>query len=326
MLTSAAAAYITVRRFRALALVTAGLTYTLIVFGGIVRITGAGMACGDDWPLCNGQLIPPLDLPTLIEWGHRLFAALVGFLVFGMLAYALLRRSRLGRGPVLWSIASTLLLIVQVLLGAVTVWLELPAGSVVLHLSAASALLATLLLAALHSSPQPERGSAGTAGVGAGWALGGALYGFVLLFLGGWVANTGAGPLCQGFPLCNGRLMPEGGALVHLHWTHRLLAYLFVVYMGTAAILTLRRGANGVTATALASAVGLTVLQIGVAAAMALQDYPPGLRVLHLALGVALWAALVVWSASALDPARSFAGRGPSAAELQPRAVEGPAA
>src|SRR2546426_4847729 len=40
------------------------------------------------WPLCNGRLLPPLDLPTLIEYAHRLVAALVTILVVATAGYA----------------------------------------------------------------------------------------------------------------------------------------------------------------------------------------------------------------------------------------------
>src|SRR2546421_10650468 len=63
------------RRFTRLAWTAATFTYLLIILGAIVRITGSGMGCGEHWPLCNGRLLPPLDLPTLIEYGHRLAAA-----------------------------------------------------------------------------------------------------------------------------------------------------------------------------------------------------------------------------------------------------------
>src|SRR5256885_2261529 len=54
------------RRFTRLAWTAATFTYLLIILGAIVRITGSGLGCGEHWPLCNGKLLPPLDLPTLI--------------------------------------------------------------------------------------------------------------------------------------------------------------------------------------------------------------------------------------------------------------------
>jgi len=51
--------------FRRLAWTGSGLALGLIVLGGVVRITGSGMGCGDHWPRCDGEWFPPLDLPTL---------------------------------------------------------------------------------------------------------------------------------------------------------------------------------------------------------------------------------------------------------------------
>ena len=72
------------RLLRRLAWTGSALGLGLIVLGGVVRITGSGMGCGDHWPRCDGEWFPPLDLPTLIEIGHRWAAALVSLLVFAV--------------------------------------------------------------------------------------------------------------------------------------------------------------------------------------------------------------------------------------------------
>ena len=85
------------RRFTRLAWAAAISTYLLIIFGAIVRITGSGLGCGEHWPLCNGSLLPPLDLPTMIEYGHRLIAAALSVLVVCLAAYAWVLRRADGR-------------------------------------------------------------------------------------------------------------------------------------------------------------------------------------------------------------------------------------
>ncbi|OLD58348.1 MAG: hypothetical protein AUF60_10090 [Gemmatimonadetes bacterium 13_1_20CM_69_28] len=269
------------RSFARLAWSAAAATYLLIVLGAIVRITSSGMGCGDHWPLCHGRLFPPLDeLGTLIEWTHRLVAALVSVLVAGLAGYAWSLRQRAGSteqfNPGRGAYVALGLLIVQILLGAVTVKLSLPPWTAVLHLGPAMLLLATLLVAALGPRPAPPS----RAGLRA------AALGFVTVLLGALTANTGASSACFGFPLCNGQLVPDGTYLQYIHWTHRLLAYALFGYTLWWARRTRQRAAWSV--------LGLVILQIAVAAAMVLLALPAPLQALHVAIGAAVWAGLVV--------------------------------
>ncbi len=279
--------------FRWLAYVAVLSTYALIVFGGVVRITGSGMGCGDHWPLCNGHLIPPMDLPTLIEWGHRLAAALVSAVTFAVGAFAWLRYRR-DAGLVRPATLAAVLLVVQVLLGAVTVKLELPAWSVVLHLANAMVILAAFVFIALRSgeaadAPREERAS--PVRRAARWTAG---LGFLAVLAGALVANLHAGPACQGFPLCNGSWLPNpaGATPVVVHWAHRMIAYVFAAWT---LLFAFRMGRQGPALAAAAfSVLALTGLQVVIAAAMVMHFLPPSLRALHLAVGTAVWAALVV--------------------------------
>jgi heme a synthase len=268
------------RRVARLAWTAAAFTYLLIILGAIVRITGSGLGCGEHWPLCNGKLLPPLDVPTLIEYGHRLVAAAVSGLVAALALWTWwLRRgagSAEGDRPDGTAYVALGLLIVQVLLGAVTVKLSLPPWTVILHLGTAMLLLATLIVIARGSPVAPPT----RAGLG---ALG---LGFVTVLFGALTANLGAATACLGFPLCNGRLAPDGNYLQHVHWTHRLLAYSLLGYSLWWAARTKRRGAWWVVA--------LVIGQVVVAAAMVLLALPQPLQAAHVAVGAAVWAALVL--------------------------------
>ena len=51
------------------------MTYLLITMGGIVCVTGSGRAC-PDWPGCYGRIVPLMRTDAVIEYLHRLVAAL----------------------------------------------------------------------------------------------------------------------------------------------------------------------------------------------------------------------------------------------------------
>src|SRR5947209_1703183 len=192
------------RRFTRLAWLAAASTYFLIILGAIVRITGSGLGCGDDWPLCHGRLLPPLELAALIEFAHRQAVVLVTVFVVALAIYAWhLRRVQGNTAPGRAAYVALALLGVQVTLGAVIVKLALPPLRVVLHLAIAMLILATLIVAARGGlARRPHARALVASGLG-----------FAAVLLGALTANTGAASACLGFPLCNGQVVPDGNYL-----------------------------------------------------------------------------------------------------------------
>ena len=216
-------------------------------------------------------------LPTWIEWSHRLVAGLVTILVTALAActWWLRRGKGTGDGGSVLAYIALALLAIQIVLGAVTVKLSLPPWTVILHLGTAMLLLATLLIAATGASPRLRPGL--------GALL---LLTFVTVLLGALTANLGAASACLGFPLCNGQLVPAGNYAQHIHWTHRLFAYtLFAVTLWWAQR-TRRRGPAIVFA--------LVMLQLAVGATMVLLGLPPIMQAAHVAVGAAVWSAVVL--------------------------------
>ncbi len=304
------------KSLRLLSFVSAGFAYAVIVIGFIVRITGSGMGCGDDWPTCNGQVIPTFtSAEVVIEFGHRLAVIGLSLLVLAVVAVALARRAEpgaMGRGGTIRPAMLALgLLILQSLLGALAVKLELPPHTVVLHLGTGLALLATFVVLGLRAgvlgglTATPEPVTRGRGGIVAA-----AILGALVVLMGGMTATTGAFSSCLGFPLCSGQIWPTSGegGLAHIHWTHRLLAYALFFHLLGLAIGLRRRDAPGRAVAAGWVVFILAASQVVAGAAMVLAYLPAGLRGIHAALGTAVWIGLVylVWvtASSRAAPAR----------------------
>ena len=301
-----------------------------IVFGAVVRISGSGMGCGDHWPKCYGRWFPPFDQPTLvIEWTHRLIAALL-LVALGSLAaaaYATRRQPGVGgRGGVLRaSLLALAMWPAQALLGAITVWL----GNV-WYATASHWLLAATLLAALSAAVMRAGGLGGAcarneraSARSARGAIAGAAIALVTIFLGGMTATyPGANVACSGFPLCGAGIasavVPAGRAI---QMTHRVLALLLTLHVFGLLWGVRRRREAIVVVRALTIAAALIVVQIAIAGSMIALRLPPVLRSLHQSAGALIW--LSLFSAAYLA---RMASRAADVLPLRSTAAETPAA
>ncbi len=210
-----------------LLIATLVLLFILVVWGGVVRLSGSGLAI-PDWPLAEGKLLPRPHPNVLIEYAHRalagavgLMTAVIGFLIFRSPVW----RPRLG----LWMGAALAVLALQIFIGGRVVLEELPIDRVVTHLLLAFLFFGLLLAITLRVQDGPEgrpRGAGGAARFLSRWA---SLASFLVLgqvALGGWVSSSGAALACPDFPTCHGSWLPRMEGLIGIHYAHRLGAYL----------------------------------------------------------------------------------------------------
>jgi protoheme IX farnesyltransferase len=139
-----------------MALVAAVAIYFQMLLGGLVRHSGAALAC-TDVPLCRGSLWPDAHPTVLIQALHRLTGVAVALLVVASSAVTL-RRAWARPGLRTLAIAAPVLVCVQIALGlrAVTSFLDLV--TVESHLAVATALLATQVLIVLRADPRAVPG------------------------------------------------------------------------------------------------------------------------------------------------------------------------
>ena len=131
------------------AILVACATFFLIIAGALVTSNDAGLAT-PDWPLSNGEFLPPMVGNLFWEHGHRMVATTVGLLTIGLAIYIRLKEKR----QWVWKLGMFALLavIAQGLLGGLTVNLMLPLAVSTAHATLAQLFFCTTVSIAVFTS------------------------------------------------------------------------------------------------------------------------------------------------------------------------------
>jgi heme A synthase len=286
--------------FRRLAVWTAVITYLLIIWGGIVRVTGSGNGCGtsDQWPLCHGSLLPAWQLNTLIEFTHRWLATVCTVLVI-VLTVATWVWHRHQRKILVGTSVAAGLFVVQIGLGALTVETNLPGGVVMLHLANALLLFAVLIYVAVvattvgTSRQSPGFGSAANAAVKTPVVIA-VVATYVVALSGAFLVATNSTGGCSSWPLCGSGFSIPTTQSATINVAHRVIAGIVVIMLGgLMAVIRKRRSGDRAVAFGTMAVNLLLVLQVAAGALDAIFNLPAGLSALHIALASLLWGAVV---------------------------------
>lgn len=262
------------------------LNVTIIATGGTVRLTGSGLGC-TDWPVCTpGSLMPTpeMGIHGIIEFANRTISG--PLLIVGLLVLLLSWRLRARRRDLLAISAVVLgLVVLQALVGAFVVWLQLNANLVGFHYTVSLVIVCVTAgyLVRMYEPPAPReravpRGFAILAHVTT-------LFMAVTVFFG--VLTTGAGPHSG-----DANIVREGfdaTLLSHIHsWPGYITLALVLSLVGWAAARRLRplRWSIALLAT--------LIVQIGVGVYQARSGLPPLAVGVHMVLASLTAAAMTV--------------------------------
>lgn len=212
------------------------LIFLNILFGPLVRATDSGLAC-PDWPLCYGKVIPPPEFRIWMEVGHRFYSGIISLLLLYEVLYVFRTESLREKFGGL-AVSSIVVVVVQIILGALTVTKLLHPTTVNLHLlNAVLFLLVTVNISLKsHVSLLSKNDELALFGWGDIFSLKGLLLFFTFfftyfqLYLGGRVSSHYAGLACPDWPTCNGLWFPPLlDEIIRFHVEHRYMAYFIFV-------------------------------------------------------------------------------------------------
>lgn len=274
------------------AIACVGATFVLIFVGGLVTSTGSALAV-PDWPLAFGKIIPPLRGGIRFEWGHRVAAGTVTILTAILAAWTWYAEPR--RWVRLTALAAFGLVIVQAILGGITVLMLLPLPIAVAHALTAQAFFCLTAAIAIFTNPGFGKypGIANRAGPRlAVLATVTTAVIYVQILIGAVMRHLGAGLAIPDFPTSFGHLVPPFISIyVDVNFAHRCGALIvtFFVLWTVARVLRFHRGEAPLRRPAI-GLLGLLALQIGLGALTVWSGRAVLPTTAHVAIGAAVLA------------------------------------
>jgi cytochrome c oxidase assembly protein subunit 15 len=282
---------VSLRTFRLLSYVTLALLFAIVVSGATVRLTASGLGC-ENWPRCGDTFLPEKDFHALVEFGNRGVGFIVG-LVSLATSIAAWRVERLPRWVVWAAAALPLTVLLQGVLGGITVLVELHPLTVMAHFLLSLVALAIAVVVVLGAHHPVDRPALRAPSAPAWLAAALVPSALVLVVTGALV--TAAGPHSGGEDI---RRIGDLDEALHVHIGSTAVFGVTFLALVIALILSAERFRTELAVAAGVLAVLLTQMVIG--EVQWRTELPWWLVLVHVALATAVWAGVVALAARLL--------------------------
>jgi heme a synthase len=279
-------------------------TAVLIFAGGLVTSTGSGLSV-PDWPNTYGWFMFSFPVEHWVggifyEHTHRLIASTVGFLIVVLAVW--LWRAEPRRWVRTLGFVALGAVIVQGVLGGITVLYYLPDPISIAHASLAQIVFCLTVTIALATSPgwhrafTTDRGRLADDRVLQKVALVTTGLVYLQILVGATMRHTDAGLAIPDFPLVFGQLVPpHWDARIGVHYAHRVGALLVSVFvLATAGHVFYHHRGRGPLMRGAALLLALLSIQITLGALTVLTGKQPLINSLHVVTGASVLATSLV--------------------------------
>jgi cytochrome c oxidase assembly protein subunit 15 len=292
-------------RYRLITVIALDLLIAIVITGAAVRLTGSGLGC-EDWPNCSDErLIDVSSANAAIEQINRLFTGLVAVAVIAAVLGSLWRTPR-RRDLTLLSLGLVAGVLGQIVLGGITVLVDLHPVAVQSHLLLSMVLVATAVALVRRAREPDDARRDALVSPRTSWLVW-ALAAMTAAAIVTGTVVTGAGPHAGDERARRYAIDIADAARVHG------VTVIVALVLALVIVATTRRTSDGrILQAPLSSWLFVGLLQAGVGYTQYFNEVPALLVGIHVAGATALWA-MTVWLV--------LSTRGPVAAVTAPQSA-----
>lgn len=226
-----------------LGVLTTLVMLVVLLGGALVTKTDSGLGCGNEWPLCHGQIVPEdITIETIIELSHRVVSGVAGLLVLA-LSIASWRLIGHKRETKFLAVLAFFFLLAQALIGAAAVLWGQNDFVLALHFGISLISFSAVLLLTLLIFEVDQRFDASSIVIDSRmkWhTIGVTLYSYIVVYTGALVRHTKSSMVCSSWPMCGNNEWLPSNLYQWIQMGHRAAAGFIFIWIAYITYITIK--------------------------------------------------------------------------------------